>query len=69
MKPLYDFCGGRKVFLGYLSVAVLSVGAALMETADFGTWAMWVVTSLGISKATTAWVDRAKHSQPEEDLP
>lgn len=60
MKRAYAFFGGRKMFLGYFAVGVLTIGAWWLD-GDFGTWATWVVTSLGLGMGTTAWEDSGKH--------
>ncbi len=71
MEKVYRFFGGRKMFLGFFGIVVLSLGVWKIPGATYDTWAMYVATILGVAKGTMAWEDRGKHMSTfvEDDAP
>lgn len=61
MHKLYEFAGGRKVFLTYLATALM-VGYALLVRPDFLSFAGAIGTALLGGAFAVAYEDRARPS-------
>lgn len=61
LKPLFDFCGGRKMFIAFLGCVLLTWGAFQVDTYPFAQWGQWIVTLLIGTKIASAYEDGVKH--------
>ena len=65
MNRLYRFFGGRKVALGFIAVAILTVMAFPLH-AGFGEYAAAVLGALGLTVGSVAYEDARRAPASEE---
>lgn len=59
MRRFYEWAGGRKVALGLLYAAMVTVMAFPLG-AEFGVYAAALAAGLGITSGAVAWEDRGR---------